>query len=136
VSSKRYSKPPLIPLTLDCLRSQPLCSVSYESLPVQELTLRSVTCSHSCTLKMEAIRSSEKSVLIRATRRHLPEDDNHHSHRRGNLKSYIVNYCLINHIVGNCAVVQAVSRRLLSSLHPRSGHVESVVEKVTLVQAF
>jgi hypothetical protein len=28
-------------------------------------------------------------VLIRATRRHLPEDDNHHSHRRGNLKSYL-----------------------------------------------
>jgi hypothetical protein len=28
------------------------------------------------------------SVLIRATRRHLPDDDNHHSHRRGNLKSY------------------------------------------------
>jgi hypothetical protein len=37
---------------------------------------------------MEAIRSSETSVLIRATRCHLPEDDNHHSHRRGNLKSY------------------------------------------------
>jgi nitrogen-specific signal transduction histidine kinase len=37
----------------------------------------SVTCSHSCTLKMEAIRSSETSVLIRATRRHLPEDDNY-----------------------------------------------------------
>jgi hypothetical protein len=36
----------------------------------------------------EAIRSSETSVLIRATRRHLPEADNHHSHRRGNLKSY------------------------------------------------
>jgi hypothetical protein len=29
---------------------------------------------------MEAIRSSETSVLIRATRRHLPEDDNHHLH--------------------------------------------------------
>jgi hypothetical protein len=29
-----------------------------------------------------------QKVLIRATRRHLPEDDNHHSHRRGNLKSY------------------------------------------------
>jgi hypothetical protein len=28
-------------------------------------------------LKMEAIRSSETSVLIRATRCHLPEDDNH-----------------------------------------------------------
>jgi hypothetical protein len=35
------------------------------------------TYSHSCSLKMEAIRSSEMSVLIRATRRHLPEDDNH-----------------------------------------------------------
>jgi hypothetical protein len=29
--------------------------------------------------KMEAIRSSETSVLIRATRRYLPEDDNHHT---------------------------------------------------------
>jgi hypothetical protein len=54
----------------------------------KSLQLRSVTCSHSCTLKMEAIRSSETSVVIRATRRNLPEDDNHHSHRRGNLKSY------------------------------------------------
>jgi hypothetical protein len=43
----------------------------------KSLQLRSVTCSHSRTLKMEAIRSSETSVLIRATRRHLPEDDNH-----------------------------------------------------------
>jgi hypothetical protein len=42
---------------------------------------------------MEAIRSSETSVLIRATRCHLPEDDNHHRHRRGNLKSYV---CIIN----------------------------------------
>jgi hypothetical protein len=50
---------------------------------------RLVVCSHSCSLKMEAIRSSETSVLKRATRCHLPEDDNHHSHRRGNLKSYI-----------------------------------------------
>jgi hypothetical protein len=31
---------------------------------------------------------SETSVLIRATRCHSPEDDNHHSHRRGNLKFY------------------------------------------------
>jgi hypothetical protein len=54
----------------------------------KSLQLRSVTRSHSCTLKMEAVRSSETSVLIRATRCHLPEDDNHHTHRRGNLKSY------------------------------------------------
>jgi hypothetical protein len=46
-------------------------------------------------LKMEAIRSSETSVLIRATRCHFPENDNHHSHRRGNLKSYNVEYCLL-----------------------------------------
>jgi hypothetical protein len=34
-------------------------------------------CLYPYTLKMEAIRSFETSVLIRATRRHLPEDDNH-----------------------------------------------------------
>jgi hypothetical protein len=67
------------------------CLVEYSTSRClyKSLQLRSVTCSHSCTLKMEAIRSSETSVLIRATRCHLPEDDNHHSHRRGNLKSYI-----------------------------------------------
>jgi hypothetical protein len=27
-------------------------------------------------------------TVVRVTRCHLPEDDNHHSHRRGNLKSY------------------------------------------------
>jgi hypothetical protein len=40
------------------------------------------------TLVMEAIRSSETSVL-RATRRNAPEDCILHSHRRENLKSYI-----------------------------------------------
>jgi hypothetical protein len=51
---------------------------SYET--IQELTTSLCACSHSYTLKMEAIRSSEKSVLIRATRRHLPEDDNHQTY--------------------------------------------------------
>jgi hypothetical protein len=45
--------------------------------PIQELTISLCICSHSFTLTMEAIRSSETSVLIRATWRHLPEDDNH-----------------------------------------------------------
>jgi hypothetical protein len=42
-----------------------------------------------CTLKMEAIRSSETSVDTRSTRRHIPENGILHSHRRENLKSYI-----------------------------------------------
>jgi hypothetical protein len=43
------------------------------------------------TLKMEAIQSSETSVQsTTSTRRHTPEDDILHSHRRENLKSYIL----------------------------------------------
>jgi hypothetical protein len=41
------------------------------------------------TLKMKALRSSETSVLKRATWRNIPEEDILHSYRRENLKYYV-----------------------------------------------
>jgi hypothetical protein len=43
-------------------------------------------------LMMEAIRSSETSVLTRVTRRNIPEDGILYSHRRESLKSYTFSF--------------------------------------------
>jgi hypothetical protein len=42
------------------------------------------------TLMMEAIRSSETSIFTRTVRRNIPGGGFLHSHRRENLKSYII----------------------------------------------
>jgi hypothetical protein len=52
-------------------------------------------CSVFKWLLLEAIRSSETSVLTEATQRHTPEDGILHSHRRENLKFYNEECCLL-----------------------------------------
>jgi hypothetical protein len=90
-----------IRMTRICKVGRTLAVTSNRSWRVSELVflhsvLRLLTTTNVVTssqifvaLMMEAIRSSETSVLTRAKGRHIPEDDILHSHCRENLKSYI-----------------------------------------------
>jgi hypothetical protein len=49
----------------------------------------------SSDLKMKKAKSSETSLNNKSTRRHSLEDGILHSHRRENLKSYLIIFCLI-----------------------------------------
>jgi hypothetical protein len=59
----------------------------------------------------EAPSSYETSVLTRATRRKIPEDTILHSHRRENLKSYIIWIVSTLELVNEWTEIQKLQRR-------------------------
>jgi hypothetical protein len=69
---------------------------------ISELGTFTITSNRSpilVTLMMDAICSSETSVLTRPTWHNIPEDGILHSHRRENLKSYTVTLCCCKNLL-------------------------------------
>jgi hypothetical protein len=63
--------------------------IRVESISELDTTLAVFSNKNTAKNHLEAIRSSETSVLTRATRRHIAEDGIPHSHNRENLKSHV-----------------------------------------------
>jgi hypothetical protein len=88
---------------------------------------------------MEAIRSSETSVLTRAARRNIPEDYTLHSHSRENLKSYIpIGFDVLRAVVMDASTVWDITPVVrCKSTHVSEDHIASIfrVDAATCIHA-